>query len=75
MPKCDLQSNFIEITLRPVCSPVNLLHIFRTPFLNPIEDEGQKGPPTSFSPVTSTNVRIIPQNFLTFCFNSFATLV
>ena len=44
MPKCDLQSNFIEITLRPVCSPVNLLHIFRTPFLNPIEDEGQKGP-------------------------------
>ena len=27
-----LQSNFIEITLRYVCSPVNLLHIFRTPF-------------------------------------------
>ena len=24
--------NFIEITLRHVCSPVNLLHIFRTPF-------------------------------------------
>ena len=32
-PKCDLQSNFIEITLRHGCSPVNLLHIFRTPFL------------------------------------------
>ena len=39
MPKCDcrnvisikLQSNFIEITLHG-CSPVNLLHIFRTPF-------------------------------------------
>ena len=29
MPKCD---NFIEITLRHGCSPVNLLHIFRTPF-------------------------------------------
>ena len=28
-----LQSNFIEITLRHGCSPVNLLHIFRTPFL------------------------------------------
>ena len=27
-----LQSNIIEITLRHECSPVNLLHIFRTPF-------------------------------------------
>ena len=27
-----LQSNFIEITLRHGCSPVNLLRIFRTPF-------------------------------------------
>ena len=27
-----LQSDFIEITLRHGCSPVNLLHIFRTPF-------------------------------------------
>ena len=26
------QSNFIEITLRHGCSPVNLLYIFRTPF-------------------------------------------
>ena len=26
------QSNFIEITLRHGCSPVNLLHVFRTPF-------------------------------------------
>ena len=26
-----LQSNFIEITLRHGCSPVNLLYIFRTP--------------------------------------------
>ena len=36
---------------------------------------GQKGLPTSFSPVTSTNVRFGPQNFLTFSFNPFATLV
>ena len=28
-----LQSNFIEIILRHGCSPVNLLHTFRTPFL------------------------------------------
>ena len=28
-----LQSNFIEITLRYGCSPVNLLYIFRAPFL------------------------------------------
>ena len=28
-----LQSNFIEITLRHGCSPVNLLLIFRIPFL------------------------------------------
>ena len=28
-----LQSKFIEITLQHGCSPVNLLHIFRTPFL------------------------------------------
>ena len=26
-----LQNNFIEITLRHECSPVNLLHVFRTP--------------------------------------------
>ena len=31
----------------------------------------QKGPPTSFSPVTSTNVEFGPQNFLTFSFNPF----
>ena len=36
---------------------------------------GQKGPPTSFFPVTSTNVGIGPYNFLTFSFNPFATLV
>ena len=35
----------------------------------------QKGPPTSFLPVTSTNAGFDPQNFLTFSFNPFATLV
>ena len=37
IPKCDfnkvaLLCNFIEIALWYVCSPVNLLHIFRIPF-------------------------------------------
>ena len=48
-------------------------------YFNPIQDEagrggeggrGKKAPPTSFSCVTSTN-----QNFLTFSYNPFATLV
>ena len=46
--------------------------------LNPIENGvggGAKRPPTSFSPVTSTNVKISPQIFLTFSFNHFATLM
>ena len=36
MLKCDFNKvacNFIDITLQHGCSPVNLLHIFRTPFL------------------------------------------
>ena len=35
MPKCDFNKvvkQTIEITLSHGCSPVNLLHIFRTPF-------------------------------------------
>ena len=44
-------------------------------FLNPIQDRGAKKPPTSFSPITPANVRISPQNFLTFILNPFVTLV
>ena len=44
--------------------------------LNPVQDgRGQKSPPTSFSPVTSTNVGIRSQNFLTFSFNLFDGLL
>ena len=46
--------------------------------INPIQDRrrGQKGLlPISSSPVTSTNVGIGPQNFLTFSYNPFFTLV
>ena len=35
----------------------------------------QRTLPTSFSPVTPTNVEISPQKFLTFSFNPFATLM
>ena len=42
--------------------------------LNSIQDGGE-APPTSFSPVTSTNVGIRSQNFLTFRFNPFDKLV
>ena len=47
--------------------------------IDPVQDGGagggKKAPPTSFSPVTSTNVEIRPQNFLTFSFNPFDRLV
>ena len=36
---------------------------------------GKKATPTSFSPVTSINVALSPENFPTFSFNPFATLV
>ena len=36
---------------------------------------GKKVPPTSFSPVTCTNAGYGPQNYLTFSFNPFSTLV
>ena len=36
--------------------------------------DGKKVPPIRFSPVTSTNVEISPQNFLTFSYNPFAIL-
>ena len=42
---------------------------------NPIQDGGQKSPPTNLFPVNSANIGISPQNFLNFSFNSFATLV
>ena len=45
-------------------------------FFNPVQDGGQKArPPTSFSALTSTKVRISPQNFLTFSFDPFERLV
>ena len=53
-------------------------HMLSYDIINPIQDGrggGQKEPPTSFPPVTSTNVGIRPQNFLTFNFNPCDKLV
>ena len=50
-----------------------MLEILAT--FNPIQDRGKKAPLASCSTVTSTNVEISPQNFLTFSFNPFATLM
>ena len=52
-----------------VVNTVLILTLFRM-------GEGQKAPlPYQFVPVTSTNVGISPQNFLTFSFNPIPTLV
>ena len=63
---------------RKISHKINLFEIITTickiEILNPIQNGGQKSPRTSFSPVTSTNVGIRPQNFLTFSFSPFATL-
>ena len=32
MPKCDFNKVAVQLAFRHGCSPVNLLHIFRTPF-------------------------------------------
>ena len=42
------QRAIIEITLRHGRSPINLLHIFRTHFLNPIQDGGSKKTPPPY---------------------------
>ena len=43
--------------------------LFLVRLFNPIQDG--ECPPTSFFPVTSTNVAISPQNFVTFSFHPF----
>ena len=43
--------------------------------VNPIQDRRKKAPPTRFSSVTSANIGISPQEFLTFSCNPFSILV
>ena len=49
--------------------------VLNIPLISTYKKRVKKGPPYQFSPVTSLNVRISPQNFLTFGFHSFATLL
>ena len=65
--KCTFKtySFFVNDAILASDNPLTLFRIWR----------GQKSPPTSFSPVTSTNVGIRPQNFLAFSFNPFDRLV
>ena len=69
--------SFIEYLDSVVC--VNLPYKEQDLFniFNPIQDDGgQKGTlPTKFFPVTSTKVEISLQNFQTFSFNPFSTLL
>ena len=63
--------------IRRATTKYNQTHTAFVEAFNPIQDKGgsKRGPSTSFSPVTSTNVTISPQNFLTFSFNPFDRLV
>ena len=56
---------------KPACI-IDLYYLFN---IYSVLGGGEKPPPTSFSPVTSTNVGISLQNFLILSFNTFATLV
>ena len=63
--------------IRRATTKYNQTHTAFVEAFNPIQDGWgvKKAPPTSFSHVTSTNVTISPQNFLTFSFNPFDRLV
>ena len=51
----------------------------RSRLFNSTQDKGggrgTKSPPYQFSPITSTNAEVRPQDFVTFSFNTFATLM
>ena len=78
----DIQ-DYIEFIQKKTLTVTPSIHVYINKINNrlkfhPIWDGGGQNPPTpptSFSSVTSANVRVSPQNFLTFSFNPFATLV
>ena len=78
MPKCDfnllkfIDCNFIEITLRHGCSPVNLLHIFGTTFLKNtsgwllLNSYNKRGDTTDkLLDLTEANPKIVDKKMLT----------
>ena len=64
------EKDFSQLTFSPFKGTIMQIII-----LTLLRMGGPKKPPASFSPVTSTTVGISPQNFLTFSFDPFATLV
>ena len=82
--KIGALKNFSSFTWKHLCCTVFLIKLqaFRAATLLKTDSNKcafreicKKAPPTSFSPVTSTNIGFGPQNFLAFSFNTFATLV
>ena len=73
--RCNRSYDNIDDPYAKIC----VLDVLKDLNVNSIQDggSGQKGPPfpISFPPTTSTNVRINPQNFLTFSFNLFDRLI
>ena len=67
-----LVNNLINIFL--INPNIILCHVFLLTLFR-MGGRGKKATPTSYSPVISTNVGFGFQNFLTFSFNLFATLV
>ena len=65
----EIQKQPARGVLKKMCSE-NMQQIYRRTPMRTL-----KWPSTSFSPITSTNVGISPQNFLTSSFNLFATFV
>ena len=71
--KYQCSENKTAFCFNGIASPASWLCL-----INPFQDRGggcKKASPISFSPVTSTNVDFGSQNFLTFSFNPFSTLV
>ena len=65
MLKCDFklksfEIEIIEITLRQGCSPINFLHIFRTPFTKNISERLRSSRPEVFCKI------VVPKNFTKF---------
>ena len=76
-PEIEAYFNLFVAKCAVTSSLINTIHV-RFNLIQDVEGEGggQKGPtpPTSFSPVASTNIGISRQNFLTFSFNPFAIM-
>ena len=67
----DIFAKILQATVGRIFSR----HILKATPVNPVQIRGQKGLPTSFSPLISASVGISHQQFLIFSFNPFSILV